>query len=119
MEKDSKELHECGVDLIMVYRDGGRYIVIEAKGETGAKSEMENKIIHAIGQIVTKFRKHPNYYHGLAFPDHWKDRLAGKLNYDAVAALNIVVYLVKDNGAVCEIGKQKYRAFVRACNAGK
>jgi len=112
---DSREKHETGADLIMRGRRNGRYIIIEAKGETGAKSEQENKIIHALGQIVTKFRKHPNYFFGLAFPCGWKQRIGKKINRDAMAALNLVIYLVRENGSVEEIGRGRYKkAFANA-----
>lgn len=107
---DSREQHETGADLIMRGRHNGRYVTVEAKGETGAKSKQDNKIIHAIGQIVTKFRRHPNYFHGLAFPIGWKQRVGKKINRDAMVALNLVVYLVRDNGKVLEVNRQRYRA---------
>lgn len=60
-ETDSRELHETGPDLVMRDRRNGRFVIIEAKGETGAKSEMETKILGALAQTVTRFKSHPNY----------------------------------------------------------
>lgn len=101
--KDLREMNKTGPDLHMVGRNNGRSIWVEAKGETGAKSEMENKIIRGIGQLVTKFRKHPNHYYALAVPYTWKKRVAAKVNRDAMRVLNLRIYLVKIDGTVIEV----------------
>jgi hypothetical protein len=106
MEVDSRELHEQGPDIVMRGRNNGRFITIEAKGQSQAKSEKETKILSAIGQTVTRFKKHPNYIYGLAFPYDWKSRVAKKISYDAMAALNMYIYLVKENGTVIEINRK-------------
>lgn len=109
-EADSRERHETGPDLTMRCRSNGRCVIIEAKGDTAAKSGMENKILAALGQTLTRFKQHPNYYFGLAVPSSWKPRLLGKLQYDVMRALNLVLYFVDESGAVEEVGKGKFRA---------
>jgi len=107
-EIDSRELNEVGPDIVMKRRDNGRYIIIEAKGESNAKSEMENKILNVIGQIVKRYTNRSNYYYGVALPVTWKKRLPKKIGYDALKALHLIIYLVDINGNVEEISVRNY-----------
>jgi hypothetical protein len=108
-EVDSRELHERGPDLVFKDRRNGRRITIEAKGDSRAKSGMENKILTAMGQTLARFHSNPNYYMGIAVPFSWKKRMLGKLPQAAMRQLQVIVYLVKDNGQVEEISTRTYR----------
>lgn len=103
MEVDSRERHETGIDLKMRKRDNGRFLLVEAKGESAAKSGMENKILSALGQTVTRFKKHDNYSFGIALPASWKKRVLGKISKDAMRALHLVLFLVHEDGKVTEV----------------
>ena len=105
---DSREKHETGCDLIFRHRAGGRFYFVEAKGESRAKSQMEAKLIRGLGQIVTKFRCHRNYFSGLAIPIAWKRRALGKIPRDAMKALNLVVFLVDEDDRVSTIHLRNY-----------
>jgi hypothetical protein len=102
-EVDSRERHEHGIDLKMRGRDNGRFVIIEAKGDSKAKSGMENKILSALGQTVARFKKHDNYSFGIAVPATWRRRLLGKVNKDAMRALHLVLFFVNENGKVIEV----------------
>lgn len=107
-EIDGRELHETGPDLVMGDRRNGRRITIEAKGDSSAKSGMENKILAALGQSVARFRGHPNHFLGIAVPRAWKQRLLGKIPRDAMRALQIIIYLVADDGTVEAVSPRSY-----------
>ena len=113
-EIDSRELHETGPDLKMRDRRNGRTITIEAKGVSDAKSGMENKIVTALGQSVARFHSHPNYFLGIAVPIEWKRRMLRKLNRDAMSALQIVLYFVREDGSVEEVSPRSYRRHAAA-----
>lgn len=103
MKIDSREKFETGMDLVFRLRRGGRYYYIEAKGETGAKSEMETKVIHGLGQLLKNYRHHANYYYGLAIPASWQRRALLKVSPDAMKALHLVLFLVDENNRVKEV----------------
>ncbi|MCC7170234.1 MAG: hypothetical protein IT459_07285 [Planctomycetes bacterium] len=105
---DSREKHETGIDLEFRHRGGGRYVQVEAKGDSDAKSQMETKLIRGLGQLVTKFVKHPNRIQGLAVPAHWERRALGKIPLDAMIALNLVIFLVDPDGRVREVSRRNY-----------
>jgi len=103
-----KEKSEHGWDLIVKYPGNSRRIRVEAKGDTKAKSQQNNKVITGLGQVVTRFVPGQTNIHGLAFPSNWRDTVFNKISHAAMQALNLRVYLVKPDGKVDEISLQNY-----------
>lgn len=100
---DGREMHEHGPDLSFRNRGGGTFYHIEAKGETGAKNEMETKPIRGLGQLLKDYIRHKNHYCGLAVPASWERRVLKKVSRDAMKALNLVIFLVEESGRVREV----------------
>lgn len=104
---DSRERHETGIDLTFKHRGGGRHLYVEAKGDSSAKSGMENKLIAGLGQIVAKFkRSHENHRFALAVPEHWRKRAQLKLSPAAMKAPNLEPIFVDGSGRVGRLGRQ-------------
>jgi hypothetical protein len=108
MKVTSREKHEPGCDLVFRYRGGGRYCYVEAKGDSRGKSQMETKLVHGLGQIVTRYRGHRNYLSGLAVPATWKRRALRKVSRDARKALRLDVFLVDEESRVSTIPLKEY-----------
>ena len=117
-EISSRELHETGIDLTFRHRKNGRFIFIEAKGERGTKADEKEKLVQGLGQLVTKFKLHDNYYFALAFPFAWGKRAFKKIGRDAMHALNMRLFLVREDGHVVEVNKKNYERMKKMLNNG-
>ncbi len=67
-------------------------------------------MLHGLGQLASKFRRHPNYYFALAVPASWASRVRAKISFDTMKALHLRIYLVDPSAKVVEVTERNYNA---------
>jgi hypothetical protein len=103
---DIKTITEHGVDIVMRKQNYGRYFCIEAKGDPSKnafspRSGRENRVIHSLGQLLTRINPDNGYYYGLAYPASYRKTALLKLQFPSMLKkLKINLFFVGENGCV-------------------
>lgn len=95
-------LHTYGVDIRAKKANYGRYIFIEAKGESLSRTGAETSFVYSLGQIITRMKdggSTRNYY-GLALPEKSAKIAIRRIPWQVAKKLLLFIFSVSPDSTV-------------------